>query len=371
MQILRFIFAAFALLGAADRIFGCRLKLGEEFEKGILTAGTLGVAMVGMVCIAPTLARLCAPVCGTLAGWLGVDPAFLGGFIANDMGGASVAASLAEDALLGGYHGLVVASMLGVTISFTVPVALAMIPAACHKEVLNGILCGVATLPLGCIAGGLLLGLPFGTLLRELLPVLVVAAVTCAGLLWKPALCRRVFAVIGTVVTAVITAGLGAAVFEYLTGTVLIPHMTPLGDAFAIVMDIAVILSGVFPLIAAVSRVCGRLFAWAGRRLGIDETSVLGLVSSLANSIPTFHLAEKMDPLGRTMNLAFAVSAAFVFGDHLAFTMAFDESFLPAVVTGKLVSGIAALAAAHFLTKAQMKKADSGAAAANTGDAAP
>jgi ethanolamine transporter len=51
------------------------------------------------------------------------------------------------------------------------------------------------------------------------------------------------------------------------------------------------------------------------------------------------------------MNLAFAVSAAFAFGDHLAFTMAFDENFLPAVVTGKLVSGIAALLAAHFMTK--------------------
>lgn len=356
MQVLRFVFAVFALLGAADRIFGGRLKLGEEFEKGILTAGTLSIAMVGMVCIAPTLAQLCGPVFAVVAAWLHIDPAFLGGFIANDMGGASVAAALAQDALLGGYHGLVVASMLGVTISFTVPVALRMIPQNCHKEVLDGILCGVATLPLGCVAAGVLLGIPFGTLARNLIPVLAVAGLTCAGLIWKPKLCRRVFAVIGVVVTAAITVGLGAAVFEYLTGVVLIPHMTPIRDAFAVVLDIAVILSGVFPLLTVVSRVFGRLFGCAGRRLGIGDEAVLGLVSSLANSIPTFDLAARMDPKGRTMNLAFAVSAAFVFGDHLAFTMAFDEDFLAAVVTGKLVSGIAALIAAGFLYEVRQRK---------------
>ena len=357
MQILRFVFAVFALLGAADKIFGSRLGLGGEFEKGILTAGTLSIAMVGMVCIAPALAAWGGPVFAAAAGRLGIDPAFFGGFIANDMGGASVAAALAEDTLLGGYHGLIVAAMLGVTISFTVPVALSMIPAPCHKEVLNGILCGIATLPLGCLAAGLVLGIPFGTLLLNLLPVLAVAGITCAGLILKPQLCRRIFSGIGTAVAALITAGLGAAVFEYITGIVLIPGMAPIGEAFAVVMDIAVILAGVFPLMAAVSRILQRPFRFIGKKLGIGETAVLGLVSSLANSIPTFQLAERMDAKGRMMNLAFAVSASFVFGDHLAFTMAFDDSFLPAMVTGKLVSGIAALIAAHFLFAAQNRAA--------------
>lgn len=357
MQILRFVFAAFALLGAADKIFGSRLGLGGEFEKGVLTAGTLSVAMVGMVCIAPALGTWCGPLFSAFAGWIGIDPAFFGGFIANDMGGAPMAAALAQDALLGGYHGLVVASMLGVTISFTVPVALTMIPADCHREVLNGVLCGIATLPLGCIASGLMLGIPVGTLLKNLLPVLLVAGVTCAGLIYKPDTCRRIFSVIGVLVSALITAGLAAAIFEYVTGMVLIPGMAPITEAFAIVMDIAVILAGVFPLVALLARLLRRPFRFIGKKLGIGEAAVLGLVSSLANSIPTFEHAKDMDAKGRTMNLAFAVSAAFVFGDHLAFTMAFDESFLPAVVTGKLLSGIAALTAAHFLFAAQNKAA--------------
>mgnify|MGYP002516412304 CR=1 FL=1 len=42
-------------------------------------------------------------------------------------------------------------------------------------------------------------------------------------------------------------------------------------------------------------------------------------------------IAEKMDRKGIVLNMAFAVSAAFVLGDHLAFTMMFDASFAPAM----------------------------------------
>ena len=43
------IMAIFALLGAADRIFGNRFGLGKEFEEGILAMGSLAMAMLGMI----------------------------------------------------------------------------------------------------------------------------------------------------------------------------------------------------------------------------------------------------------------------------------------------------------------------------------
>ena len=49
------------------------------------------------------------------------------------------------------------------------------------------------------------------------------------------------------------------------------------------------------------------------------------------------------------MNMAFAVSASFVFSDHLAFTMAYDEKYVAGMVIGKLVGGISALVVAHLL----------------------
>ena len=356
MTVLRWIFAVFALLGAADKLFGGKYKLGEEFEKGILAAGTLGLAMAGMLCMAPVVANVLAPVLKAPAEALGFDLSVLGAFIANDMGGAAVAAELAEDALLGGYNGLVVASMLGVTLCFTVPLALRVIPKALHGDVLLGILCGVATVPVGCILSGLLLGIAPGRLLWNLLPVLAAAGATCLGLWLAPTVCCRIFAGLGWAVTAVITVGLGAGAFTHITGRVLIPGLGSLAEAMTVVCDIAIILAGVFPLIRALSALLSRPLQAAGRLLGINGTAVLGLVSSLANSIPTFDMAEKMDRRGLVINMAFAVSAAFVFGDHLAFTMAFDESFALPMIVGKLVSGLCAVAVAAFVCRT--KKSD-------------
>ena len=356
MQVLKFIFAAFALIGALDKITGNHLKLGDEFEKGILAAGTLALAMVGMICIAPTLAQLLAPVMTPFSNVTGIDPSVLGSFIANDMGGASVAQELAASETLGAFNGLVVASMMGVTLCFTIPVALKMIDKAYHKAVLKGILCGIATMPLGCIISGLMLHISLGTLLLNLLPVLLVALITCLGLIRKPALTCRIFEIIGIAVAGLITIGLAAGVFTHITGIQLIPHMLPIMDGFVITSDIAIMLAGIFPLIALISRLGRRPFAALGSHIGINDSAVLGLISSLANSIPTFSLIEKMNERGQIINMAFAVSAAFVFGDHLAFTLSFSEAYVPAMVVGKLISGVAAVVVACLISKTNEKE---------------
>lgn len=54
-------------------------------------------------------------------------------------------------------------------------------------------------------------------------------------------------------------------------------------------------------------------------------------------------MMDKMDKKGVVMNSAFAVSGAFVVGSHLAFTLAFDGSYIMPVIIGKLVSGILAV----------------------------
>ena len=60
-------------------------------------------------------------------------------------------------------------------------------------------------------------------------------------------------------------------------------------------------------------------------------------------------MMDKMDKKGVCMNSAFAVSGAFVIGGHLAFTMAFDQRYVFAVITGKLVAGVTALVLSHFI----------------------
>ena len=54
-------------------------------------------------------------------------------------------------------------------------------------------------------------------------------------------------------------------------------------------------------------------------------------------------------PIGCIMNMAFAVSAAYAIGDHLAFTMIYDRTYLVSVIVGKLVSGITSLVVACLM----------------------
>ena len=49
--------------------------------------------------------------------------------------------------------------------------------------------------------------------------------------------------------------------------------------------------------------------------------------------------------------MAFAVSGAFVFGDHLAFTAGSDPGGILALITGKLCAGICAIIVAIVFTK--------------------
>ncbi len=357
MDVLMFIFAVFAIIGAVDRIIGNRFGIGEEFEKGIMATGSLALSMVGMICIAPAFTKILIPVITPVASFFHFDPSvIIGSVLANDLGGASLAQSMAESEIMGGFNGLVVASMLGATISFTIPVALRSIKKELHKEVLLGILCGIGTIPVGCIVSGLMIGVGFGELMLNLAPVIVIAVITCIGIAKAPNLSVKIFKVLGHLIVCLVTVGLAGGIFKSLTGKTLIPGMTDIMDGFATVASIGVILAGVFPLIFVVSKVLGKVFAKLGKILKINDVSVMGFISSLANSIPTFEMAEKMDKKGIVMNMAFVVSGSFVFGDHLAFTMAFDKSFVTAMIVGKLISAVTAAIVAALVYKINYEK---------------
>lgn len=75
------------------------------------------------------------------------------------------------------------------------------------------------------------------------------------------------------------------------------------------------------------------------------------MLASLANSIPMFGMMKDMDARGKIVNVAFAVSAAFVFGDHLGFTAGYAPKMLVPVIVGKLTGGVTAVCAALLLTR--------------------
>jgi len=346
------IMAAFAVLGALDRVFGNRWGLGKEFEEGILAMGSLALAMVGIVSLAPVLAALLRPIVVPVFGFLGADPAmFAGTILACDMGGGALAAAMAEDpqaALLGG---ILNGSMLGATIVFTIPVALGILEEKDRPAMAKGILCGIVTIPLGVLAGGLTAGFPLAMVLRNLIPIVLIAALIALGLWRAEQAMVKGFAVFGKAVVVIVTAGLAAAIVEALTGFVLIPGMAPISEGFATVGTIAILLAGAFPLVFVLTRLLRKPLLAAGKLLGINDAAAAGLIASLANSIATFGLVKDMNPRGKVINIAFAVSAAFVFGDHLGFTAGFAPEMIGPMIVGKLTGGVSAIAVAMWLTR--------------------
>ena len=273
--------------------------------------------------------------------------------MACDMGGGALAREMANDPAIADLGGVLCGSMLGATVVFTIPVALGILQEQDRPYLAKGALCGIVTIPIGILVGGLVAGYPIITVLRNLVPIVLLAALIALGL-WKAEKGMiKGFTVFGKGVLTVITIGLGAAIVEALTGFVLIPGMEPIETGFATVGEIAIVLAGAFPLVYAVTKLLNRPLKKLGGVLHIHEKAAAGLVASLANSIATFGLLKEMDSRGKVVNIAFAVSAAFVFGDHLGFAAGFAPNMLLPLIVGKLVAGICAVVVALLLTKSK------------------
>ena len=351
-EILIAVMAGFAVLGAADRILGDRWGLGKQFEEGVMAMGSLALAMIGIVCLAPVLAAVLKPVVVPLYGFLGADPAmFAGTILASDMGGGALAVQMTQDPEAAMLGGVITGSMLGATLVFTLPVAMGILREEDRPAMAKGILCGIVTVPVGVLVGGLTAGFPVGMVLRNLIPIVLIAVLIALGLWRAETAMVKGFAIFGKGVVALVTAGLAAAIGEGLTGYAVIPGMAPISEGFETVGTIAILLAGAFPLVFLLTKLLRRPLMAVGRLLGINDAAAAGLIASLANSIATFGMVKDMNPRGKVVNIAFAVSAAFVFGDHLGFTAGFAPKMIGPMILGKLAGGISAVAVALWITK--------------------
>ena len=245
--------------------------------------------------------------------------------------------------------------MLGCTIVFTIPIVMGMLKKEDQTFAAKGILAGIVTIPLGVFVGGLVAGFPAGMVASNCIPILIIAALIAMGL-WKAEKWMvKGFVVFGKAIIILITVGLTAGIFRELTGIALIPGLAPISEGFQTVGAIAIVLAGAFPLVFVVTKLLKKPLLKLGKLLGINDTAAAGLIATLANSIATFGLVKDMDERGKVVNVAFAVSAAFVFGDHLGYAAGFAPEVLPGMIVGKLVGGVAAVAVALLLTRKKAK----------------
>ncbi|HAI4523470.1 TPA: ethanolamine utilization protein EutH [Escherichia coli] len=374
-EIIMYIMMFFMLIAAVDRIlsqFGGSARFlgkfgksiegsGGQFEEGFMAMGALGLAMVGMTALAPVLAHVLGPVIIPVYEMLGANPSmFAGTLLACDMGGFFLAKELAGgDVAAWLYSGLILGSMMGPTIVFSIPVAL-------------GVLAGIVTIPIGCIAGGLVAmysgvqinGQPveftFALILMNMIPVLIVAVLVALGLKFIPEKMINGFQIFAKFLVALITLGLAAAVVKFLLGWELIPGLDPIfmapGDkpgevmrSIEVIGSISCVLLGAYPMVLLLTRWFEKPLMSVGKVLNMNNIAAAGMVATLANNIPMFGMMKQMDTRGKVINCAFAVSAAFALGDHLGFAAANMNAMIFPMIVGKLIGGVTAIGVAMML----------------------
>ena len=377
-SVIMLIMMIFMLVGAIDKIRGNKLGYGEKFEDGFNAMGGLAMSMAGVVAAAPVLSMLLGPILKPIYGIFGASPAmFATTLLACDMGGYPLAMQLAgDDIAIGNFAGLILGTMMGPTIVFTIPVALGIIKKEDRGYLGAGVLAGMITIPIGCIVGGLMMNtlapeyhLSIITIIQNLIPVIIIAALIVIGLWFAPGPMIKGFNVFGTGVTIVITALTAIAVFEQITG-IMFPvfHIMVenpadgsrgLDSGLLTCGQIAIVLIGAFPMVEWITRTFGKALEKIGGALGMNEQGSAGMVANLANNIAMFNIMGEMNPKGKLLNVAFSVSAAFVFGDHLGFTAGNNPDMIFPVIVGKLVAGVTAIIVANLLAPKLLSKIES------------
>ena len=364
----------FMLVGAIDKIRGNKLGYGEKFDEGFNAMGPLAASMAGVVAAAPVLAIILQPIIVPIYSLFGADASmFATTLLACEMGGYPLAMPMAGNEAIGNFSGLILGTMMAPTLVFTIPVALSIIKKEDRPYLGAGIFAGMITIPIGCIVGGLVMNLtPYKldvlTIIQNLIPVIIIAALIVVGLWVAPLKMINGFSKFGSGVTIVITIFTAIAVFEYQTGikfpllNIMVEAdadgVVPLENGLLTCGIISIVLIGAFPMVEWITRTFGGALEALGKKFGMNEQSSAGLVATLANNIAMFNIMGDMNPKGKLLNVAFAVSAAFVFGDHLGFTAGVNQDMILPMIIGKLVAGVTAFIVANALSGKLLEKVD-------------
>ncbi|WP_047984119.1 ethanolamine utilization protein EutH [Ornithinibacillus californiensis] len=351
-DIIVFIVIGFFCLGAVDRLLGNKWGLGSRFTDGIMTMGSLTLAMVGIISLAPVLANILTPFVTPIYELVGADPAaFPNTILALDMGGYSLATEMSQSAEAELFAWVFLGTMTGPTLAFTIPVALGIIEKEDRKYFAQGILLGLITVPIGCFVGGIIADLSILLIIKNLIPTVIISILISIGL-WKfTDKMIAGFSILAKLIEVMAIVGLVAISVETFTGFTVIPNLTPLIEGIEIVAMIAVFLGGAFPMVLLISKLLKNPLEKFGSMLGINETATAGLIATLAHNIPMFAILKDMDSRGKVINVAFAVSGAFVFGSHLGFVAGVHKEVVFAMIIGKLVGGISAVLLAVLVTR--------------------
>jgi ethanolamine transporter len=370
------------VIGGVAALLNDQEGLGKEFMEGLHSIGPIFVPVAGIMAAAPYLSRMITYAFGPLFAQIGADPAIAGTtIIAMDMGGYQLAEALSQTKE-GWLMALIVGSMSGPTIVFSVPVGLAMLAKKDHKYMALGVMSGLLSIPIGVLCGSIFLmvtdplvreaiaasgdptlslHLSFGMILSNLAPLTIFCVALAIGLRMVPDVMIRGFLLFARGMHCCIVLVLAFSIVEYFTGffSALLgswgfdPIIADEADQFrALEVSgyIGIMLAGAFPMVYLIKKYLARPMEKIGNLFGMNAVGAAGILAGAANILAMYRLIGDMPAKDKVLCISFAVCAAFMFGDHLAFIANFQPSMIPTIMCGKFIGGVCGFFLAMWLS---------------------
>ena len=352
-QIIMYIMAFGVALGGIDHMLGNKFGYGKQFESGFLMLGPVALSMAGIICLAPVLSTVLRTVISPICNLLHLDPGIFGSILAIDMGGLSLSAELANDPKFGLFSGIIVSSIFGCTLVFSIPVGLGFLAEADRPYFTKGILLGLAAMPAPIILAALMLRFSLLYILWNCLPVLLISLLLAAGVMWKPDAMMIAFRLFARFIQTAAIFGLTLAAISHLTGITLLPNLFPLQEAMATVSSICIVMLGSMPLAELMQRILKTPLEWTSGKTGLNSASTTALLLGLVTATPALAMLPRMNRRGQVVISACLVSCVCSFGAHFAYADSVCPEMVPAMLaaklTGGLLGGILAMAATKDL----------------------
>ncbi|MGI8315867.1 ethanolamine utilization protein EutH [Halobacillus mangrovi] len=381
-NIVIYIIMACAVIGAIASIKNSEDGLGGQFMEGVHAIGHIFVPAAGIMASIPYLSWSIDKVVGPLFEKIGADPAIAAtAILASDMGGYQLAQAL-QESYEGWIMALIVGFMAGATIVFSIPMGLAMLDKRDHKFMALGIMSGLLTIPIGVFISSVIITmtnskvrevvstntessyeftLSYLKIFMNLTPLLIFVVILAAGLYFLPDIMIKGFMWFGRILDAAIKLVLVFSIVEIFTGLFtnvsgawgFDPIMADSEDQFRALETagyIGIMLAGAFPMVYLLRKYASRPLEAMGKKLGLSSVGSAGLVATIANILAMFKLVRHMPPKDKVINIAFAVCAAFLLGDHLSFTANFQPTLILPIIVGKLSAGVIAIGLAYWLS---------------------
>ena len=356
-KIMLYIVGIFFIIGILDYIFGGKLNLSKGIESGMQSMGSLALSMIGILSITPIISDFLNKYIIAIFKYSFIDPSIISSsLIAVDMGGYKIAQAIGQNNQEIYFSGILISSILGCTISFTLPLALGMIKEEDIDILCNGILCGIVTLPIGLFFGGILLKMSILKILQSLFPIIVISLVIIIGLYKIPSRMIKYFKALAKFIFLIGLIGLSLQGVKSITGIELVKNLLPLEESITIVGKIAIFLAGANVMLEVIKLTFKNKIKKLEHTLDMNSASVAALIGSLASAVIVFTDFDKLDNRGKLVCSAFSVAGAYVFGGQLGYVVTEAKDITLIYILVKLICGFLAILLALKVTKEAVRQ---------------